>query len=642
MGIGSVQMKNGLLEFGPVASQKPLALTNTRGCKKAARERSVNKKFRFRERQARKPAEEFSEQPPPQDIGGFRSTRAVTLGLPVRMVSDEVGIKVWCRYSCVGEKHDAEILALQGQIVRIIEVHANRVKVSRGADAPPLLPVQIFRPCMPPEIVRNIPWRTTGNIPEPSDFSESVAALDHQLDPGADPDTPSEAVSMSPPTAVHTPTETKVRRFRTTPAVGWQGVHEKVLRHVLRLGKTTDLPPDGSRVRGRLYEASELRGDQQRQLVPELPMEAEFTLGDGEVPDVLECAVSRMVVGEISAFCCTDASLVQPGGVFNFEAPLGPRECDAAQGEDGRVSETADPSAGPEGDATSTSASVTDLANEKDIYRILLMFDVISVEGVDHLAGQGIDEQRLEHAIRRKEAGTRAFKAGRIRLARERYRRTANLLAVGLMTPQGGVQAGHESGKQAAVQEVLCACWLNAAQCELCLKNFGAAKRYCDAALLADPNNPKGLFRRASALVALGTNELQAIEDLSKVVAKDPNNIQAKKLLRQVQKTQKQQDRSNADLFKKACADLVDDFEAIKARLEGARASADVAKVEEALRDLEAAMPRLSAAKAAQLRLGKCLADLQATPPGGSAAAGGLAAQLLAQVRQLILSGDCR
>eukprot|EP00416_Gambierdiscus_australes_P038796 CAMPEP_0171118234 /NCGR_PEP_ID=MMETSP0766_2-20121228/94262_1 /TAXON_ID=439317 /ORGANISM="Gambierdiscus australes, Strain CAWD 149" /LENGTH=155 /DNA_ID=CAMNT_0011580797 /DNA_START=132 /DNA_END=596 /DNA_ORIENTATION=- len=150
-------------------------------------------------------------------------------------------------------------------------------------------------------------------------------------------------------------------------------------------------------------------------------------------------------------------------------------------------------------------------------------------------------------------------------------------------------------------QELLLLCWLNAAQCELCLKNHAAAKRYCDAVLKVDPENVKGLFRRASASIALGAPELQIIEDLCKVVARDPSNGQAKKLLCQVQKSQRHQDKSNQGMFRKACADLIDDFEAIKDALDAARVAEDAAKGEQALTDLIEAMPRLTGARAVSL-----------------------------------------
>merc|ERR1719419_263918 len=194
------------------------------------------------------------------------------------------------------------------------------------------------------------------------------------------------------------------------------------------------------------------------------------------------------------------------------------------------------------------------------------------------------DEDRLRYATNRKEVGTCTFKEGRLRLARERYRRTANFLAIFF------------SGMtQAAPRDLLQTCWLNAAQCEIALKNHAAARRYCDAVLRLDPDNIKALFRRAIAYLALGAPQLQVIQDLSKVVARDPENRAAKKLLWEAQQAQKHQDRGNHSMFKKACADLIDEFQAIKDRLESACLGADHGAAQEVLKDLISAIPRLTA-----------------------------------------------
>jgi len=421
------------------------------------------------------------------------------------VVCDEDGIKAFCRFAGIDGARDADVLRLQGRIVRVLETNGSVVKVSTPDGSTASLPVQALGPCTACEILRNIAWRS-GDIPEPSDFPECVAAKDTYSDPGADPEIPSEAIDVSPVPGV---VGTRVCRMRSTPAVGWHGIHASVTRQVLRLGKTMDLPPDGALVRVRLLEALEVHdvglGDcDERRLVEGLPREATLRLGDGEVCDALECAIPRMSAGEIAAINCVDDCLVQPGGQFGFAAPR------------------------------SASSVAAESDNGPLPYRARILLELVDVMGDDPLKWTGQDERRLVHAADRKEAGTKAFRSGRIRLARERYRRAANFLSVGLGIPEP-LQGSYLGPNQPMARAIRTSCWLNLAQCELSLQNYEAAWRYADAVISENPENMKARFRRASARLAFGhpgeEEKLQATDDLKRVLQKDPNNAQANELM---------------------------------------------------------------------------------------------------------------
>lgn len=351
-------------------------------------------------------------------------------------------------------------------------------------------------------------------------------------------------------------------------------------------------------MRLRLVEACEAWGDgDQERLVPG-PCEADFTLGDGEVCDALECAASRMGCGEIAAVRCTQPALVQRCGPFALKAPTA------------------------SGEAAGSSS-----------YRALFLVELLSVHGEDPLTwvAPAQQQQRLDLMVKRKEAGTAAYKAGRVQLARERFRRTANFLSVGLGT-QSPLPGSYDSSSASAATELRRVCWLNAAQCELILGRPAPARRYCDAVLLEDAGNMKALFRRASALLALGEVQ-QAAEDLRKLLVREPGDLKARQMLRQAEQAQKKRD-CESEVFKKGCSDLACDVDGVKMRLEAAQLYGDPERLEEALKELAEAMPRVTAGKATRLRLRDSLERI-AAGASANAPVRDLASGLLQQVVEL-------
>merc|ERR1712060_143944 len=93
------------------------------------------------------------------------------------------------------------------------------------------------------------------------------------------------------------------------------------------------------------------------------------------------------------------------------------------------------------------------------------------------------DEEKLEYAMERKEVGGKLFKAGKYRLALERYKRVTESITQYYHVPKDG-------------NELVTVCELNKAACMLKVGDNYGAKNACTAVLRVDPENVKALFRR--------------------------------------------------------------------------------------------------------------------------------------------------
>ena len=80
------------------------------------------------------------------------------------------------------------------------------------------------------------------------------------------------------------------------------------------------------------------------------------------------------------------------------------------------------------------------------------------------------------------------------------------------------------------IARMTCNCWLNLAACQLRYHNFKMAAVNCTKALNIDPNNVKGLFRRAQSNMKTG-NEHAAVVDLEQALALEPGNREITRLL---------------------------------------------------------------------------------------------------------------
>jgi FK506-binding protein 4/5 len=250
--------------------------------------------------------------------------------------------------------------------------------------------------------------------------------------------------------------------------------------------------------------------------------ELQFTAGDGEVCEAIEHAVLQMLKEERAQVTCS-----KPALCADTWLPL-----ESLAGVEGKITLTVE---------------LLDFDNGKPSWDMS-------------------DEEKLAFAAARKEVGTKLFKAQRYSLALERYKKVVEYLRSYV---RGDVGEG---------AEVVKACLLNKAACQLKVEDLTGAKHSCTEVLREEPCNVKALFRRASAYLAL-YDYSEAEVDLRKLLEVDPSNKEAQRMLPQAVRGAKQQDKKASSMFNmnKAFTGLADDEERrIKEKKEAKEA--DIAK----------------------------------------------------------------
>jgi len=303
-----------------------------------------------------------------------------------------------------------------------------------------------------------------------------------------------------------------------------------LLKKRLSPGSGKRRPPDGARVTLRVESAS----DGIAPLAGFAASVMDFTLGNGEVCDALECVAMSMRKGE-RAILKTRASRATVGDTV--------RVLRSNQGQEGRVGKiiTDDNSNQPylledldgwfsEDAIEIVHRSVTTLLTEPRLgltditaEKVVLTTELVDFEEREDLRCMA-RPALLEFALARKEIGTSLFKLGRVQLALQRYRGVVQLLA--------SVDWTDEEELKPEVSELKKVCELNQAACHLKLKELSCAERLCNAVLQDDPNNAKALYRRAQAELGL-ENFLASIRDCKLIIATDTSNRDARILLKQ-------------------------------------------------------------------------------------------------------------
>merc|ERR1712060_655095 len=181
-------------------------------------------------------------------------------------------------------------------------------------------------------------------------------------------------------------------------------------------------------------------------------------------------------------------------------------------------------------------------------------------------------------------------KAGKYRLALERYKRVTEFITQYYHVPKDG-------------NELVTVCELNKAACMLKVGDNYGAKNACTAVLRVDPENVKALFRRASAYYALHDYS-EAVVDLKYLVKVDPTNKEAQRLLPQAVRSAKQEQKNASSMFKnmnKAFSGLADQEERMHREKKEAR-EAEVAR--------KGAAAKAEAKKAREKTADECKEDL--------------------------------
>lgn len=227
----------------------------------------------------------------------------------------------------------------------------------------------------------------------------------------------------------------------------------------------------------------------------------EFTAGNGDVCDALEFACLEMKKGERATLTCSKPALC-------IEVELGLKEISAGQ--------------------VILSVELLDFKKEKDHWSLS-------------------EEEKLEFAVARKEVGSNLFRKGRIVLALEQYSKVADLYSYTDNIKDNDVKA---KGK-----ELKNTCDLNMAACRLKLGDYARAKMNCNDVLKGDAMNVKALFRRAQAELGL-LNFTECLNDVGKVLERDPQNKDVRRVLKEAQIGQKAEDKKHKGMYSKMCGGL--------------------------------------------------------------------------------------
>merc|ERR1712032_1568922 len=138
------------------------------------------------------------------------------------------------------------------------------------------------------------------------------------------------------------------------------------------------------------------------------------------------------------------------------------------------------------------------------------------------------------------------FKSGRYALALERFKKVGDIFNY--------IDNFKEENKSKA-KELKRVCELNKAACHLKMGDYTSARQACDAVLKDEKQNVKALYRRAQAEFGL-KNFAECIRDCKSVVEIDPQNKDARALLKQAHVGQKEVDKQVKGLFANMCKAL--------------------------------------------------------------------------------------
>jgi len=269
---------------------------------------------------------------------------------------------------------------------------------------------------------------------------------------------------------------------------------KSVMKKQVKEGEGWDTPKDATKVTLSVEAATDgtspLSGFSAKVL--------EFTAGNGDACDCLECAVLEMKKGERAIITCTKPSLC-------LEAQLGLKELPAVE----KVVFTAE---------------LTAFEKAKDTWSLS-------------------EEEKIDFGAARKEVGSQLFKAARMEMALERYKKVLDLFSY--------IDNYKEENKTKA-KDLKKLCELNKAACHLKLSQYSDAKKACANVLKEESENVKAHFRHAQA--EFGLHEFAScIKDCKRVIELDAQNREARALLKQAQVGQKEEDKKVKGMFAKMC-----------------------------------------------------------------------------------------
>lgn len=155
-------------------------------------------------------------------------------------------------------------------------------------------------------------------------------------------------------------------------------------------------------------------------------------------------------------------------------------------------------------------------------------------------------KEKLENSENLKNKGTEFFKVGKLKRANNYYEKIVEYLK-----DEERLENETEMNSR---NHLLLAAHLNMAMCHLKLNDDIEACHACDSALMIDPRNEKGLFRRGTANLNLRNYE-DSVADFKAVLEMDPENKAAKNQLaiatHKIKQIRENEKKTYAGMFEK-------------------------------------------------------------------------------------------
>jgi len=283
---------------------------------------------------------------------------------------------------------------------------------------------------------------------------------------------------------------------------------KSVMKKQVKEGTDWDTPKDASKVKLVVEGITDGHGATLAGFTA--PVTLDFTSGNGDVCDAIECAVGEMKAGERAIVTVSKTELC--GG-----AELG---CPDLQKDRSQIT--------------------------AKFSEIVLTMSLESFEKAKDTWSMS-EEEKVAFALSRKEVGGSLFKSGRIDMALHRYKKVVELFNY--------VDNFKDEDNKKKALELKRLCELNRAACCLKMLDFDGAKTSCDAVLKDERDNVKALFRRANAYYGRADNA-EALADLNRVLELDEANSDAKGLMLRVKRARKEEDKKSKSMYAKMCGGL--------------------------------------------------------------------------------------
>ena len=148
--------------------------------------------------------------------------------------------------------------------------------------------------------------------------------------------------------------------------------------------------------------------------------------------------------------------------------------------------------------------------------------------------------EKIEACAARKAEGNTLFKQGMLVRAAKKYSAGAKFV---------DSDADFSAAQQQEARKLKIACWNNAAQCQLKLGDYVAARALCGKVLDLDGLNVKALFRRGLAHTGL-QDFVEAEEDLKAALGQEPDNVDVKRARKRLAQLQSAYDKKQAKAYK--------------------------------------------------------------------------------------------